>query len=245
MEQLKENARQADARAADARNAAADRAAASREANGIRQQMVDLQKAALDERRQNHLDVLNAKRESQGQKPLTLTDVLKLQTASGKVEDTARFASTFDDKYAGVMGEPQRMSGTYNPMAGKQSKDAANWWNDYQSHKNAVRKELFGTALTSQEKGEWEKSDISTSMQPDQIRRNLERRQQLEAQAYAKLEAAAGAGTRSDQLKAIAPRTESLPMITPLPGGGSRATPATAPSVGMPSGWTVTTKPGG
>lgn len=253
LEQLKENARQADMRAQDMRLAEKDRAEARREANAIRQQMVDISKDSLEERRQNHLAMVNAKREGQGQKPLTLTDLLKLQTASGKVEDSVRFNGTFDDKYAGVKegGELKRMSGTYNPFASKGDKAAASWWNDYQNHKNTVRHELFGSALTSVEKGEWEKSDVNPWMEPGQVRENLARRQQLESQAYAKLEAAAGASTRAEQIKAIAPKVDSLPMVTPLPGGrptapaaGTSAVPNAVPNVaGVPAGWSVTTKP--
>lgn len=204
-EQLQEQARQADQRSADMRQSAADRAEAAREANAIRAQLAQLQRDALDYRKQHDTDVLNQKREAAGQKPLTVGEVTKLQGLAGRVENADRFKDKFQDSYAGLTGDISRAVGTYSPIATENAKNTSAFWNDYQAHKNAVRHDLFGSALTAQEKGEWEKSDINSTMQPDMIRRNLQRRAELERRAYEKIEAAVSSGSRADQINALRP----------------------------------------
>lgn len=230
---LQEQARQADARLAESIRQNIGVEQARIEANAIRQQLADLAQQALDYKKQHDKDVADAKKDAPAQKPLSLTDLTKLQTAAIHVEAANRYVTTFDDKFSGPLGEAKRMSGALNPFADKTSKASAEWWNDYQSHKNDVRHTLFGSALTSTEKGEWEKSDITTSMQPDQIRKNLARRAFLEKKAYDKLEAAAGASTRAGQLEAIRPNLSTQPPTPTVP-----TKPAAAG--GLPAGWSMT-----
>jgi hypothetical protein len=218
-EQLTEQARQADQRAADTRQSNADRAQAAQEGNAIRAQLAQLQRDALDYRKQHDTDVLNQKREQSGQKPLTVGEVTKLQGLAGRVEEADRFLSKdkgFKDSYAGLTADISRAVGTYSPIATENAKNTSAFWNDYQSHKNTVRHDLFGSALTATEKGEWEKSDINTTMQPDMIRRNLERRAALERRAYEKIEAAVSSGSRLEQINAI------RPSAAPTKGGVSK-----------------------
>lgn len=138
-------------------------------------------------------------------KPLSVADLTKLQGRSALVDTTDKFVQDFKDSYSGLTGEASRATGTYSPIATQNSRDTATFWNNYQAHKNQVRHGLFGSALTSYERAEWDKADITPTMEAGQIRKNLAQRADLERKAYEKLEGAVRAGGRQEQLDAIRP----------------------------------------
>ncbi|MFG1433193.1 hypothetical protein V5F44_19390 [Xanthobacter sp. V2C-8] len=97
-----------------------------------------------------------------------------------------RLLDTFDDKYAGqpIAGNAWNWAGR---TFGGENAPQAEWWQDYQSQKNVVRNKLFGSALTVQEKGEFEKADINPGMSPDVIRANLARQKEAATRAARKV----------------------------------------------------------
>lgn len=64
--------------------------------------------------------------------------------------------------------------------------DSANWWQEYQKYANTARNKLFGSALTATERGEWEKADINPGMQPDLIRKNMQKQNEIVQRAISK-----------------------------------------------------------
>lgn len=50
------------------------------------------------------------------------------------------------------------------------------WWASFRSFDNQVRNQLFGSALTAQEKAAYEATTISERMAPAEIRKNLKTR---------------------------------------------------------------------
>lgn len=219
---------------AEQSNALARQIAAATDAT--RRAQIDLQRelghARIDAQKER--DKAEAKKDAEG-KPLSVNDLTKLQGIASGVQASERFRDTFQDSYSGPFQEAARFAGTYVPGATENAKATSTWWNDYQGHKNKTRHELFGSALTATEKAEWEKSDITTTMDAAQIRKNLNRRAELERQAYDKLEAAARAPTRGAQLDAIKPpapgTAPGAPKVGEVKGGhvflgGDPANPA-------------------
>lgn len=110
---------------------------------------------------------------------LNVNDTTKLQEVGGKVQQVSSFASTFKDSHAGYgadfIGEAWNQAGRRLPesIAGKDTKEQATWWSNYNRYKNVVRNELFGSALTAPEKAAFDAADISPGMDPKTIRENL------------------------------------------------------------------------
>lgn len=130
---------------------------------------------------------------------------------------TKRFAETFQDGYGGktVLGD---LDNTGRRIFGD-STNQAQWWQDYAFHRNQIRNKLFGSALTLQEKTEWEKADISPRMDSGQIKKNLERRAEIEDRALNRLiRANTAAGYNKQQIEELTGRTGE--------GGGPRGLPS-------------------
>lgn len=220
-DQIEEQRRQFEIRAGDNLISEENRQQARETANELRRQGLGIQRELADAKIQHDKDMLELKKtgNNAASKPMGLTDLLKLQGLASKVESTARFRDTFQDKFAGPTAGISRLGGTYIPGAGANAKATAGYWNDYAAHANVVRHELFGSALTLGEKEEWDKSDIFPTMDPKLIRTNLARRAMLEQKAYDKLEGAASAGTRGEQLNAIRPQLNTQPSNMPAARG--------------------------
>jgi hypothetical protein len=115
-----------------------------------------------------------------------------LGSAGAAVEDTRRLTSSFQPGYGGktILGD---MSNTLGRVMGD-STGQAQWWQDMDALQNRTRNELFGSALTATELAAWNKTSITPRMDPEQIRQNLQRRQEIEARAASKLARAYEAG---------------------------------------------------
>jgi hypothetical protein len=112
----------------------------------------------------------------------SVADTQKLTQEGSSYAAMKGFNNTFNDQYAGytfpgsggvalTLGDSGY--GTENQTAG------AKWWRDYQAHKNEVRHGMFGASLTPGEAREFDKMAIDPSMDPKQIRYNLNRQQQI------------------------------------------------------------------
>lgn len=112
---------------------------------------------------------------------LSVTDVKKLSEDTRKLQAIDRYSGGFKDEYAGhlITGDIPNWIGRHVAGAPGSLKDAANWWQDYSQYRNAVRHELFGSALTAPERSAFLESDITPRMAPDMIRRNLARQQEI------------------------------------------------------------------
>lgn len=94
------------------------------------------------------------------------------------------FKNDFADKTFSAVGDVQNWLGS-RKMAGYG--DQADWWSDYYRQRNVARNALFGSALTRTEAAAFEKTDINPGMDPDQIRKNLERQRELSRSAAYKI----------------------------------------------------------
>lgn len=114
---------------------------------------------------------------------ISVNDVTKMAEEGGKAAQIAGFRSTFKNDYGGdifeAVGDLKNVAGRVSPWASKDAKQRSEWWQNYQSYKNIVRNDQFGSALTKTEKTEFDKADINPGMQPDVIARNLKRQQDI------------------------------------------------------------------
>jgi hypothetical protein len=111
-------------------------------------------------------------------KDLAFNVVKELGERGAAAGDFNRIAGGFKDEFAGyklgsVVGEAANTLGR-NTNVGNFG-EQAQWWQEYQSKKNIIRNQLFGSALTATEAGEFNKADINPGMTPDQVRTNLQR----------------------------------------------------------------------
>ena len=108
---------------------------------------------------------------------LSISDITKLSEEGTKFSNLSGFSDTFKPEYAGrtILGDAANVAGRNLPEAvvGKTIADGASWWQGYDRYKNVVRNELFGSALTAQEKAAFEQADINPRMDPAQIQKNL------------------------------------------------------------------------
>ena len=135
-------------------------------------------------------------------KALPSPAVTSLSAAGAAVEDTSRSKRTFKDEYGGktIMG---RLSNTIGKLVGDDT-GQVQWWQDYDSAQNLARNALFGSALTNTEKEAWEMIAVNPRMDANEIKKNIDRKQALEARAASKLGRAYAAGGYSkDQIKEL------------------------------------------
>ena len=135
-------------------------------------------------------------------KALPSPAVTSLSAVGAAVEDTSRSKRTFKDEYGGktIMG---RLSNTIGKLVGDDT-GQVQWWQDYDSAQNLARNALFGSALTNTEKEAWEMIAVNPRMDADEIKKNIDRKQALEARAASKLGRAYAAGGYSkDQIKEL------------------------------------------
>jgi len=151
-------------------------------------------------------------------KPLTSAIEKEITNVGEKLSDLRQFNTTFDDKFAerGLLGMGGDLRNLYDRTIGDGSA-AANWWQQYDRYKNMVRNELFGASLTTGETQNFEKSDINPNMNPETIRANLKRQQDV-------LERAAARRAQSLKLQGYNPRAIDVTLGTAPEGGGTNWT---------------------
>lgn len=116
--------------------------------------------------------------------------VSAISSAGEGVVNMDRLVGGFQDNYGGYgaawVGNARNwVARSFG--ADQSATDAANWWQDYQRHKNVVRNQLFGSALTATEKSEFERADINPGMRPEVIKKNLELQQAAAKRAAKKI----------------------------------------------------------
>jgi hypothetical protein len=106
----------------------------------------------------------------------SVTDVTKLSEEGTKFGSLTQSADTFKDNFAGYYSDAVgdiAMAAGRKGLTGKETQEAASWWQGYERMRNVVRHELYGSALTPQEKETFERADITPGMKPELVRTNL------------------------------------------------------------------------
>lgn len=133
-------------------------------------------------------NLASVRNEGKPGRPLPAMTIKDLGTKGQAVDDLNRLTEGFQDGYGGYKTSwGGDVSNAVGRNWGLGLGEQANWWQDYQSRKNVVRNQLFGSALTAQEKGEFDKADISPGMTPATIRQNLARQQTAVTNAARKM----------------------------------------------------------
>ena len=99
----------------------------------------------------------------------------------------ANLSSTFDPGYTGytfdAIGDLKKLQAKAAPMS-EFDRDLTAWWMKYQEQVNAVRNDLFGSALTETEKNEFLKAMVTPGMDSEIAKRNLETQARILRNAY-------------------------------------------------------------
>jgi hypothetical protein len=99
----------------------------------------------------------------------------------------ANLSSTFDPDYTGytfdAIGDLKKLQAKAMPMS-EFDRDLTAWWMKYQEQVNAVRNDLFGSALTETEKNEFLKAMVTPGMDSEIAKRNLETQAKILKNAY-------------------------------------------------------------
>lgn len=131
----------------------------------------------------------SGKDSSSGGRALPVSVVDKIGGAGTKAETMNRLVSGFKPEFTGgVLGLP--IGGNAINTLGRLTGDdtgRTQWWQDYQGYINQVRNELFGAALTAQEKAEFEKAVVTPNMDPNEAQKNLARQRELSAKAVERI----------------------------------------------------------
>lgn len=158
---------------------------------------------------------------------LGLNDTNKLAEKGSTLDSVNSFNTDFKDEYAGYSmgGETAMLYGRNAPSwaVGSNTEQAANFWQGYDRYKNKVRNELFGSALTAQEKAAFEAADVNANMRPDLIKKNLARQQKIVNTALGRVaKSMVASGYNQEAIEtAIGKPLQDLGVEAPSGGGGS------------------------
>lgn len=166
------------------------------------------------------LNIDRAKRE-QAQaadgKAIPIPALEKLAKQSDSVSKTDSLLSTFDPSYVGFVSDPLGKAAISIALRSSDPKSLAmgQWWQGYQEDVNRIRNELFGAALTAQEKSEFDRAIVTPGMSGEQARLNLKKQAEQAQKAYDKITNAVRAGGYSKSaIDSLAP-TLTMP-VTPI-----------------------------
>lgn len=148
-------------------------------------------KAILDdlELQTKKADLLKLQREAEGGAGDKMTGkMLDDFLGEAKVAKSyANLSSTFDPDYTGytfdAIGDLKKLQAKAAPMS-EFDRDLTAWWMKYQEQVNAVRNDLFGSALTETEKNEFLKAMVTPGMDSEIAKRNLETQARILRNAY-------------------------------------------------------------
>lgn len=188
---------------------------------GIRQQLADLKASTANKGR-----------------VLPGSEVRGLSEKEGVASAFSNLVTSFKDAYGGspTLAKTQNVLGKYQPLGiGRRYEDQANWWQNYNEQKNAIRHSLFGSALTAAEQQAFDAANIVEGMEASQIRERLKQQAKMAARAYNKLLANFGsAGYDVDAFQNVAEPAATLPGHQPAPQQG-----ISVPGLNLPPGHRV------
>lgn len=174
-------------------------------------------------------------------KPLPAPTLTKLAGQSDGAVKQNDLLTNFRDNFVGyAFDEAGRVA---IAVAGKRSDPdslrLSGWWQDYQDNVNRIRNELFGAALTSTEKAEFDRAMVTPGMSAQAARANLQRQAAAALAAYNKLSKGLIAnGFSRTAIESLAP---SIEVTAPAPRAAAPGAPAVpaAPATALPNGATV------
>jgi hypothetical protein len=162
------------------------------------------------------------------EKVLPMTYANKLMEKGELVDTGGRLNEGFKDEFGGhtFAGD---WSNTFKRVTGDDT-GQGQWWQDYQYHTNEVRNKLFGSALTPTESMQWDRANIDPRMDAAEIRKNLKRRQEIEARGLERLmRGTAAGGYNKAQIEEFAGRAIPGPSPSTPMNNQSTPTPASPP----------------
>jgi Transglycosylase SLT domain len=166
-------------------------------------------------------------------KPLPENDRKQLLETATRLDQLNEQRSGFKPEYGGfvsaAVGDFANAAARNNPIASKADTARAEWWQNYQRMKLAVRQGISGQSLTASELAEFDKADINPGMTPETIQANLAHQDQILRTAHERRVASLAADRYNpDAIKAasgldpgsVKPRpVESGPTQKPAEGG--------------------------
>jgi len=141
-------------------------------------------------------------------KAIPIPALEKLAKQSDSVSKTDALSSTFDPSYVGFVSDPLGKAAIAIALRSSDAKSLAmgQWWQGYQEDVNRIRNELFGAALTAQEKSEFDRAIVTPGMSAVQAQANLKKQAEQAQKAYDKITNAVRAGGYSKSaIDALAP----------------------------------------
>jgi hypothetical protein len=174
-------------------------------------------------------------------KPLPFQALTKLAGQSDGAVKQNDLLTNFKDNFVGyAFDDAGRIA---IAVAGKRSDPdslrLSGWWQDYQDNINRIRNELFGAALTSTEKTEFDRAMVTPGMSPQAARANLQRQAAAALAAYNKIANSSIAnGFSKTAIQFLAPSIEVAAPASRAAAPGAPAAPA-APATALPGGATV------
>ena len=162
-------------------------------------------------------------------KPLPSPTLEKLSKQSDGVVKQEDLFSSFRDNFVGyrldTLGKADIALALRSDKPERQA--LGSWWQSYQDHVNRVRNDLFGAALTSTEKAEFDRAMVTPGMSPQAARTNLERQAIAARAAYDKITKALIAnGSSKSAIEALSP---GIPM-TAAPATAAPVAPSATPT---------------
>jgi hypothetical protein len=123
-------------------------------------------------------------------KPMTMKGIEDLSMKASEAQTFGGVVNKFKDEYA-TAGAPytRKLTNTLSAMGLGSDKmdEAQQWWSEYQrGYELPTRNDMFGSALTTQEKKAWAEANINPSMKASQIRKNLAVMDQIKRDALAR-----------------------------------------------------------
>jgi hypothetical protein len=109
-------------------------------------------------------------------KPLPDSAAKRIESGVGQFSQLAGALTGFKDEYAGNALTGNLENTVQGLYSGFGSEGQRNWWADFQGVDNVIRNELFGAALTPQEKASYERTTVDPSLDPKIVRENIGKR---------------------------------------------------------------------
>ena len=164
-------------------NARADRAEARAEEADRRAARADARAAAAAEREAKAWDATHnpdgTPKQVRTYRPMPDSAAKRYEDAVSGYANLDRAISTFNPDYAGntiTGGLENSIQRRFDSFG---TKGQAQWWADVNATDNALRNALFGASLTAGEQAAWDRTSIDPSMDPAQVKRNLEQRREI------------------------------------------------------------------
>lgn len=125
------------------------------------------------------ISVVGAPQRDRAYRPLPDSAAKRYEDSVSGYANLDRAISTFKPDYAGntiTGGLENTIQRRFNSFG---TEGQAQWWADVNATDNALRNALFGASLTAGEQAAWDRTSIDPSMDPAQVKRNLEQRREI------------------------------------------------------------------